>query len=528
VQEVKARQSKKHRAKQQQQQLAQAQAERAALEQQPASMPLPSGSEGQASNDTVNSSIASLFNLFHSFLSVAKSTHSNATSSNSTLIEQPVPSRPLSSSTSSRSTTYLQEDHTSSFSSGNETDREEDAPPIAGVAGGSSQIAAAYGSGSDEDAAVASSPVAKFVPCSYAEFGCESLVPASTNGSGMLDAHYQASYQHHLSLLQAKHSIVQSQKSQLALLLEQEYRAREVAQRKLERREERYAKLKKKAALARVQHTKTAEDLVAQFLVGDPAIDAALQIRDLTEELARVREELALKDKLLVEAAQYIGGQQQQLSASPPQPQQASAEPEPEAELEEEPLEPPFQPSHPFILPSSVTQSLPSQVPVVLHHAAHGHSHAHHHAIMQQHPSRAKLNQMAQQQAQAQAYHSHVLAQKEAQREAYQREQSQVVYFAAPHPALKALAPMLNSATFASVFGVGNGASQQRGRKSPAVPSHSSAVRRTTDADQPGGRPQSRGAKLGLSPFCPQTWLKKMSSTVAPPQRQGAQRYEGK
>ena len=128
------------------------------------------------------------------------------------------------------------------------------------------------------------SPRPVFVSCEYAAFGCESLVHPSNHTSGIIDAHYHTAAAHHISLLHARHSIVQSQKSQLSMMLEQEARCRERLQRKLDAREKKYQRLrtafeKKRAALKRAEGLHTAADLIRQFLVDDVNIDTAVQIR---------------------------------------------------------------------------------------------------------------------------------------------------------------------------------------------------------------------------------------------------------
>lgn len=444
------------------------------------------------------------------------------------------------------------EDHTSSFDSGNETDREAeiDATEYALRA---AHLAQAAEDTDDEEPMVMSTrggsrgSLQHLVPCEYSAFGCETLVQ-SPAGSGTIDPHYQSAYAHHLSLLHAKHAIVSSQKSQLALLLEQEYRARDKAQRRLEKRDRRYAKLRaayehKRQALQQVTQVRDIQDLVGAFLADDPQVDAALQVRALTEQLAAARAELAEKDRLLVEAADYLKleakkqdlyrqqqdllshgstsvslpvavttptaikpptqKQQKKKRAKSPAPAQTQTPPLPPqtAEPEPEPQQPQQQ-QQPDSETAPQTTSPPLQLQSPLHSiqtvpvaVATPFVSASYKAKPTHFPKQTAL-QTAHLAAQAQAAAALTVAAAHAQ-----AQRDTVVYYSVPHSALKPLAPFLNNAMLSAVF------ASAATHPQPHLPHGHSE-----ETTEPGGQSlsaQSRGAKMGLTKFCPQVWLKR-------------------
>lgn len=373
-----------------------------------------------------------------------------------------------------------------------------------------------------------SSPTAQRIPCKYAEFGCETLVPPA---EGAADAHYHSAYAHHLSLLHAKHSIVASQKTQLSQQVDQSHQAVELLHRKLEHRERKYNKLRlaferKRAALKEIRATHNLQDLIAEYILGSEGATERKTIAELTAELAGLKTELATKDKLLIEAAEYMKAMSvESKSDSSPSPH-ATVDRSPTPAFTSSPVlspavapapdvtvtTPPFLPTSPAITPLS-----PSLQPAVTGAFAVPISSLPPNPLNGYHkappPPRPLIS--AVQQAHNKAMRAKPQSASETKAQAARES---MVYYAVPHPALKALAPHLNTAVLSSIF-----SAIPAGSTSPPQIQSAISTARPQSAESASDA-ASRGAKLGLTGFCPQTWLKKAytsNSTISASQTEG-------
>ncbi len=187
-------------------------------------------------------------------------------------------------------------------------------------------------------------------PCSFRSYGCEALVRSTT------DEHYRSANSHHLSLCQARISVMVSQREQLLKLqgefiaatqLREQHLQAKLARRdaQISRLRERQVRHKKKLRAAQSTQLHSVQELVSAYLNGGMPTDAAKLLRSQQKEIDSLRAELAAKEALLNNVAEHIRVRETrkdskraaaQAARSSKAPQQAAEEAEEETTMEQQ------------------------------------------------------------------------------------------------------------------------------------------------------------------------------------------------